>query len=145
MSLHATRRAVAVTPVNDTIVNAQALINSGDIITTWIENASTTDDLFDSLDSASLPVDVDLTQLKSTMGNLLNAFVYTSTSGLELYIDEALDGTNLWVNTAGWAITALVPLTIRGFRFITPYVRVRIVHTGQNFGAVYYGLRGSTS
>ena len=150
MGIVTTRRAVGVSPINTTINPAANFIvlNAGATQAFYIENASTTDDLWADWTESSPPIAYDSAGFVPTLGNLLNVLAYTTFPGFELYIDEAVDqlgSTPSWINVGGWAITPSLALAIRGFRFTSPYSRVRLVNAGSGSGSATCNVRCSTA
>lgn len=142
------RRIVAVTPINRTLYSDFFLLTSGETRDIYIQNATTTDGAFGPDVALQPPGGISIEEFRKTAGNLLNIAIRNNTlsTNIEMYIHEGRNGTPLgWSLADAVLITSQTPHFTRAFRFICPFVRVRISNTSPSTAAIDVMVRGSSS
>lgn len=127
MTAFPTREAVANTSINTVIYNGTESFSPGTVFPVLVEVESTTSDFYADFSEASPPESID--QFYSSMGHLLDIFVYTDYAGLELWIDES-SNDGLFRRSAAFLITPGIPQPVRGFRVMGSYASVSIANDG---------------
>jgi hypothetical protein len=127
-----TREAIATTRVNDVLYSDQVFLNVGEQLDIRFEGDSTTSDRYATPADASTPSAEDIGLFHSSMGQLLDAFFYSTLPGMELKYYEAIDiiGSGGWRLVDQWLLTPGVVFKLTGYRVQTSYGKLSLVNTG---------------
>ena len=144
-AIHVEKVAI-VRPLNTHLSSGRVTLLAGNVQTVMVEVDGTTSNAFSEYASASPPVAID--NFLSSMGHLLDAFVFCALDGIELWIDESIHAPGVtppWHRAAQYVITANVPQPLRGFRIAGSFVKISIVNTAAASRDVFWHAKVRSS
>lgn len=126
-----TRRTVSLVSANSGIVGGELIVLVSDAVRWYVEVDSTTSQLYNGFSTVQFPDPVSF--FDTSAGAFVNVFAYTAGVGLEIAIDECVNGSGItpgWRRALSLTVTPGILAKVDGFRINQSAIRVSFINAG---------------